>query len=164
MILLRKAKEQDIEAIQNIANSTWYNTYADYLSAEQIEYMLDKMYDKGVLLYQLQEGQIFLIAEEAQRDVGFAGFSVSDRESNCYKLHKLYVLPEMHGRGVGKLLLNEVVSQVRNLGGKSLELNVNRNNKAADFYKAAGFEIKKSVDLDIGEGFFMNDYLMERSL
>ena len=126
--------------------------------------MLDKMYNKDVLFSQLQAGQTFLIAEEEQRDLGFAGFSVSDPGSSCYKLHKLYVLPEMHGYGVGKLLLNEVIRQVRILGGKAIKLNVNRNNKAAEFYKAAGFEIKKSVDLDIGEGFFMNDYIMERSI
>lgn len=164
MIILRKAKEEDIAAIQDIANSTWYNTYADYLSAEQIEYMLDKMYNKGVLLSQFQEGHVFLMAQENDKDLGYAGFSVLDPEAHSYKLHKLYVLPEMHGKGVGKLLANEVINQVRNLGGKSIELNVNRNNKAADFYKSAGFEIKKTVDLDIGEGFFMNDYVMVKVL
>ena len=164
MILLRKAKEQDIESIQDIADSTWYNTYADYLSAEQIEYMLGKMYNKGALLSQLQEGHLFLIAEYDRRDVGFAGFSISDHETRSYKLHKLYVLPEMHGQGLGKLLINEVINQIKALGGNYVELNVNRNNKAAEFYKSAGFEIKKSVDLDIGEGYFMNDYIMVKSL
>lgn len=164
MIILRKAKEEDIEVIQDIANSTWYNTYADYLSAEQIEYMLDKMYNKGVLLSQFQEGHVFLMAQENDKDMGYAGFSILDPEAGSYKLHKLYVLPEMHGKGVGKLLVNEVLNLVRDLGGKSIELNVNRNNKAADFYKSAGFEIKETVNLDIGEGYFMNDYVMEKAL
>ena len=164
MIILRKAKEEDIAIIQDLANSTWYNTYADYLSAEQIDYMLDKMYNRGALLSQLTDGHIFLIAQENNKDMGFAGFSLLDTETHCYKLHKLYVLPEMHGKGVGKLLLNEVVNRIRDLGGKSMELNVNRNNKAADFYKSAGFVVKDKVDLDIGEGFFMNDYVMVKTL
>lgn len=164
MIILRKAQEKDIEVIQNIANSTWYNTYADYLSAEQIEYMLDNMYNKGLLLSQFQEGHVFLMAMENNIDLGFAGFSILEAEENSYKLHKLYVLPEMHGRGVGKLLINEVINRVRDLGGKSIELNVNRNNKAADFYVSAGFDIKEKVDLDIGEGYFMNDYVMVKAL
>lgn len=164
MIILRKAKEEDIEVIQDIANSTWYNTYADYLSAEQIEYMLDKMYNKGILLSQFQEGHVFLMAQEDDKDMGYAGFSILDTEARSYKLHKLYVLPEMHGKGVGKLLVNEVVNQVRSLGGRSIELNVNRNNKAANFYKSAGFEIKEKVDLDIGEGYFMNDYVMVKTI
>lgn len=164
MIILRKAKEEDIEIIQDIANSTWYNTYADYLSAEQIEYMLDKMYNKGILLSQFKEGHVFLMAQEDDKDMGYAGFSILDTEARSYKLHKLYVLPEMHGKGVGKLLVNEVVNQVRSLGGRSIELNVNRNNKAANFYKSAGFEIKEKVDLDIGEGYFMNDYVMVKTI
>lgn len=164
MIVLRKATEKEIEIIQDIANSTWYNTYADYLSAEQIEYMLDKMYSKDVLLSQFEEGHVFLIAEEDEKELGYAGFSVLDPATGSYKLHKLYVLPQMHGKGVGKLLLNEVINTIRALGAKSIELNVNRNNKAADFYKSAGFEIKESVNIDIGEGFFMNDYVMARTL
>ena len=162
MIILRKAKEEDIAVIQDIANSTWYNTYADYLSAEQIEYMLDKMYSESALLSQFKDGHYFLIAEEAGRPVGYAGFSILNHETSSYKLHKLYVLPDMHGRGVGKLLVNEVVNLIRKKGGKSIELNVNRNNKAADFYIAAGFEIKQSVNIDIGEGYFMNDYIMAK--
>jgi ribosomal protein S18 acetylase RimI-like enzyme len=164
MIILRKAKAKDISSIQSIADSTWYNTYADYLSAEQIEYMLQKMYNEGTLMAQLQEGQIFLIASNNERDIGFAGFSRSEHNAGTYKLHKLYVLPEMHGLGVGKLLINAVLKSIKELGGKYVELNVNRNNKAAAFYKSAGFEIKDSVDLDIGEGYFMNDYVMVKAI
>lgn len=164
MILLRKAKEKDIEVIQEIANKTWYDTYGSIISAGQIEYMLGKMYSKGTLLGQLQEGHTFLIAELNEKDLGFAGFSLDNPEQYIYKLHKLYVLPSAHGKGIGKLLMNEVVNIAKNAGGLSLELNVNRNNKAADFYRYAGFTIKETVDLDIGDGFFMNDYVMEKSL
>ena len=105
-----------------------------------------------------------MMAQENDKDMGYAGFSILDAEAGSYKLHKLYVLPEMHGKGVGKVLVNEVMNQIRDLGGKSIELNVNRNNKAADFYKSAGFAIKEAVNLDIGEGYFMNDYVMEKAL
>ena len=162
MIILRKAKEEDIHIIQDLAERTWSVTYSEYLSIEQINYMLQKMYNRGELLSQLQAGHQFLIAGDTQ-DLGFAGFSVSDTANRIYKLHKLYVLPEAQGKGVGKLLINEVVNLIKNGGGAAVQLNVNRNNKAADFYKRAGFEIKETVDLDIGNGFFMNDYLMEMS-
>jgi len=164
MILLRKAKEKDIEVIQEIANNTWYDTYGSIIGDAQIEYMLGKMYSKGTLLGQLQEGHTFLIAEQNDKDLGFAGFSLDNPEQHIYKLHKLYVLPSAHGKGIGKLLMNEVVNIAKNAGGLSLELNVNRNNKAADFYRYAGFKIKETVDIDIGDGFFMNDYVMEKPL
>ncbi|MFP5079182.1 GNAT family N-acetyltransferase [Pedobacter sp. JCM 36344] len=164
MIILRKAKEEDVEVIQHIANNTWYDTYGSILTLKQIEYMLDKMYNKGMLLSQLQEGHTFLIASENQNDIGFMSFSLTDADKNVYKLHKLYVLPSAHGKGLGKLLMNEVYSIAKNEGGVSLELNVNRSNKAVDFYKHAGFQIKETVDLDIGGGFFMNDYVMEKAI
>jgi ribosomal protein S18 acetylase RimI-like enzyme len=164
MILLRKAKERDIPSIQALVKKTWPIAYKEMISAEQIEYMLEKMYNTGELLEQLQKGHVFLIASKEEDDLGFAGFSVSDTEARIYKLHKLYVLPEAHGKGVGKILINEVVSQVREQGGTTLELNVNRNNKAFEFYTKGGFSIKETVDLDIGNGFFMNDYVMEKKL
>jgi len=70
----------------------------------------------------------------------------------------------MHGKGVGKILMNEVVSQVKAQGGEFLQLNVNRANKAKDFYLKTGFKIKETVNLDIGNGFYMNDYVMEKEL
>lgn len=164
MILLRKAKEEDIPIIQDLAQNTWPAAYAEVIGTAQIEYMLEKMYNKGELLSQLQQGHIFLIAESGGQDLGFAGFSVIDSENRIYKLHKLYVLPEAHGKGIGKILINEVLSQVKAFGGTALQLNVNRANKAANFYKKGGFVIKETVDLDIGNGFFMNDYVMEKQL
>lgn len=160
MILLRKAKEEDIPVIQQIASLTWGPTYVPIIGQKQVDYMLDNMYSKVVLLQQLMEGHVFLIAGLDDKDVGFASYSVIDSENRVYKLHKLYVLPEVHGKGVGKFLMNEVVQKVREAGGKSLELNVNRANRSKDFYEKAGFTIKETVDLDIGNGFFMNDYIM----
>ncbi|RYF13598.1 MAG: GNAT family N-acetyltransferase [Flavobacteriales bacterium] len=161
MITIRKAKEQDIEVIRDIAATTWPSTYLDIIGQNQIDYMLDKMYNKGELLNQLMEGHIFLIAEDNENQFGFAGYSIVDHEERIYKLHKLYVLPSAHGKGVGKILINEVFNQVKDLGASALQLNVNKHNKAKDFYLKGGFTIKESVKIDIGEGYVMDDYVME---
>lgn len=164
MILLRKGKEKDLIVIQEIAKITWRSTYSGILSQKQIDYMLEKMYNQGVLMEQLLAGYDFLIAEIDAKDVAFASYSrLGDRE-DAYKLHKLYVLPEAHGMGVGKLLINEVLDKVKEAGGKSLELNVLRANKSVEFYKKAGFIIKETVSLDVGNGFFMEDYVMEKTI
>ncbi|AZI24745.1 GNAT family N-acetyltransferase [Pedobacter sp. G11] len=161
MITIRKAKEQDIEVIRDIAAATWPSTYLDIIGQNQIDYMLDKMYNKGELLNQLMEGHIFLIAEDNENQFGFAGYSIIDHEERIYKLHKLYVLPSAHGKGVGKILINEVFNQVKDSGASALQLNVNKHNKAKDFYLKGGFTIKESVKIDIGEGYVMDDYVME---
>lgn len=164
MIYLRKAKEEDLPIIRTLAEQTWPTAYGDIISQEQITFMLEKMYNKGELTEQLLHGHHFIIASELKKDVGFAGFSVINSETRTFKLHKLYVLPKMHGKGVGKILMNEVVSQVKAQGGEFLQLNVNRANKAKDFYEKAGFKIKETVNLNIGNGFYMNDYVMEKEL
>ena len=161
MITLRKAKEDDIEIIRDIAAATWPSAYLDIIGQAQIDYMLDKMYNKGELLKQFMEGHIFLIAEEGENQFGFAGYSIIGHDARIYKLHKLYVLPSAHGKGVGKILINEVFNQVKDAGGSALQLNVNKHNKAKEFYLKGGFTIKESVKLDIGEGYFMDDYIME---
>lgn len=164
MILLRKGKEEDIPVIQEIAEKTWPEAYGGIISVEQIDYMLKKMYNKGELLSQFQQGYTFLMADQGGKDLGFAVFSILDSTLRIFKLHKLYVLPEAHGKGVGKLLINEVVNLARKAGGESLELNVNRDNKATAFYERAGFTVKETIDLDIGNGFLMNDYVMQKVL
>lgn len=164
MIVLKKAKEEDIPTIQEIAYLTWPATYLSIIGQQQIDYMLDKMYNRGELLQQLMDGYIFLIAEEDEKSIGFASYSIIDHQKRIYKLHKLYVLPDSHGKGIGKILIIDVVNQVKAAGGSALQLNVNKHNKSSDFYLKAGFKIKETMLLDIGHGYFMDDYVMELTL
>jgi len=161
MISLRKGKEEDIAVIQQIGTTTYGPTYSHLLGQAQVDYMLATFYTRAALLSQFIDGHNFLIAQEGDKDVAFASYSIIDHDQAIFKLHKLYVLPEAHGKGLGKFLINEVVNKARDAGGKILRLNVYRNNKAKDFYEKAGFIIKETVDISIGGGFFCNDYIME---
>ncbi|KIO76481.1 acetyltransferase [Pedobacter lusitanus] len=161
MITLRKAKEEDLPVIQRIGTIVYGPTYTHLIGQEQVDFMLDKYYSIVALTQQLMEGHTFLIAQDGDKDLAFASYSLEERnQHSVVKLHKLYVLPDAHGKGLGKLLVNEVRNKAIDLGAESLELNVNRYNKAKDFYEKAGFIIKETVDIEIGNGFFMNDYVM----
>ncbi|WP_285010233.1 GNAT family N-acetyltransferase [Pedobacter faecalis] len=164
MILLRRAMEGDIDSIRDLAMRTWPSAYGEILSEEQISYMLDTMYSRAELLKQVRAGYVFLMAEEDGMDIGFAGYSGLPENATIYKLHKLYVLPQQHGKGVGKLLISEVCRLAAHAGAKTLQLNVNRHNKARGFYESLGFKIVEEVDINIGKGFFMNDFIMEKEL
>ena len=74
---------------------------------------------------------------------------------------KLYIDPGQQGKGIGKILLDHVLTDIKPKGAGNLELNVNRHNKARQFYEKIGFVITK---VDIGKGYFMNDYVMNLSL
>ena len=74
------------------------------------------------------------------------------------------MLPAQQGKSIGKLLLHHVIDLVKAKGAKTLLLNVNRNNKAKEFYEHLGFKVISEEDIDIGEGYFINDYIMSYKL
>ena len=160
-LLIRKAVEEDIPSIQEIAKITWADTY-DFLPEGQMEYMLNWMYSDASLKEQMDKGHHFFIAELNEKSIGFA--SVSKEENHLFKLNKLYVLPEIQKYGVGKALLQEVVQHVKKSEGTELQIQVNRNNTAKEFYIKHGFKVLFEADFEIGNGFYMNDYVMSLEL
>lgn len=165
MLKIRQLAKEELNKVQSIAHRTWPSTFANILNPEQIEYMLNWMYDLKMLESQLEKGHTFLLAEENGGELGFAGFELNHSEGPKAKLHKIYLLPEAQGKGAGKALILEVAGRARKAGQKSLLLNVNKyNQKAIDFYLKIGFqEIYKEV-IDIGNGYVMDDVVMELNL
>jgi ribosomal protein S18 acetylase RimI-like enzyme len=126
--------------------------------------MLDAIYNVSDLSYVIRDGtQKFLLLKDNQDYSGFVAFGPRQEDPTIFKLFKLYVLPTYHGRGYGKLLLNEVISRIRVQNIKTLDLNVNRYNPAIDFYKKAGFTIIRKEDVPIGP-YWMNDYVMRMQI
>jgi len=153
---------KDFETIRKIAFETWPNAYGKIVTQEQLDYMLDKIYAIDSLQQQQENlGHRFIVAvDENNYAIGFASFSTYENQNNHHRLHKLYVLPNQQQKGIGKLLLESIYSEIRKKGNGSIELNVNRYNNALAFYQKLGYEILKEEDIDIGEGFFMNDYVL----
>lgn len=162
---LREATSADIPLIQGIARATWPVSYADMISPAQIAYMLDLMYGSEALEAQFgPKGHRFLLAEQESTPVGFAGFEHGYQGTLRTRLHKLYVLPQVQGHGVGTTLLKAVITEARNAGNTAIELNVNKHNRATVFYQRHGFTIERDEVLDIGHGYVMDDHVMVKSL
>lgn len=161
-LVIRFADLDDIPTIGYLAQQIWPVTYGAILPEGQLDYMLDMNYSPESLNDQITKlHHRFLIAELDEDAVGYASFSASEDEG-VYKLHKIYVLPQTQGLGVGRALLDFVTEQILEEGASALRLNVNRYNKAKDFYEKQGFSVTKEVDIEIGNGFQMNDYVMEK--
>ena len=125
--------------------------------------MIDMMYSPASLQKQMEEDDCtFIIVYNENEPVGFASFNES--EPAIWKLNKIYVLQSQQGKGTGKFMINYIISDIKSKAAKALQLQVNRNNKAKNFYEKLGFEVIKTADFEIGNGYFMNDYVMELSL
>lgn len=161
---IHEASPLEIEVIRSMIQRIWKPTYREILSEEQMDYMLERMYDAGVLQQQMEQGHVFLILTADQTPLGFAGFEYDYPEKGTCKLHKIYLLPETQGKGMGKMLLHAVEEKAKAAGQQRLLLNVNRYNKALAFYQHYGFEVVAEEDIDIGQGYLMNDYQMALSL
>ena len=165
---IREASIEQIPAIQKLAQEIWPVAYKDILSSAQLTYMLDKFYSVHSLEQQYKDGHHFIIAYDSVYDsilpAGFASYSRKQKASPVFRLHKLYVLSRQQGKGTGKALLDHVIDKIKKEGASVLELNVNRNNPAQYFYHKNGFTITKEEDIDIGNGYFMNDFVMERKV
>ncbi|HXD79419.1 MAG TPA: GNAT family N-acetyltransferase [Puia sp.] len=158
---IRPAELDDINTIGFLAQQIWPETYRGILSPEQLKYMLKLMYSPKALRRQMvDERHSFAIAEQEEDPIGFASWSGTG-DAGVYKLHKIYVLPGRQGKGLGRALLQFVFEAIRPERARKLRLNVNRRNKARQFYERIGFTVVGEEDIDIGHGYFMNDYIME---
>lgn len=162
MLSIRLASVDDISLIRELTFQIWPQTYAAILSKEQIDYMLNMMYSESSLRNQMNEGSQFIFVYDNKIPVGFASFQ--EIQPTIYKLHKIYILSSQQGKGTGRFAIDYILNEIKQRGAKSLELQVNRNNKAKNFYEKLGFTTVKEIKLDIGNGYFMDDYIMEKKL
>ncbi|MFD2245875.1 GNAT family N-acetyltransferase [Pontibacter ruber] len=160
---IREAGFADVPTIKALAEAIWEPTYSSILSKDQIDYMFSVIYTEEALRQQMAEGQTFLLLYLQEEPIGFAAFSVKDPEEKVYKLNKIYLLPSCQGKGLGKILLDAVEQEVANRGARLLDLNVNRHNKAKQFYERCGYSVHQEENIAIGP-YWMNDYIMRKQL
>ena len=154
---------ESLQIVRNIADEVWPKTFAPILPPEQIPYMMNMMYAPEVMERELREGYHF--AALVVDDVPSGYISWSPCHGDSAKLHKVYLLTSCHGKGFGRMMLDYASEVCRAAGFKRLRLNVNKHNeRAISVYLKNGFEIIESVKNDIGGGFFMDDYVMEKRI
>lgn len=157
-----QATVADVVLIQEIASVTWPDAFRDILSQEQIRYMLERIYNTEILTAAINDpNQSFWLFKMDGKAYGFAGIEHHYGGMKTTKLHKLYVRPDAQGMQAGKKLIAHISEEARKAGSKRIILNVNRYNKAIGFYEYLGFKILYSEDINIGNGYLMEDYVME---
>jgi len=168
---IRQAGIPDIPIIRAITMQVWPQTYIPIVGEGQVAYMLGRFYTPEALEKQMTEYKHrFTIGYDGDKPVAFASWGEVAMESGerersvgiVCKLHKLYISTDVQGRGFGRAMVDRVVSDVREYGAQRLRLNVNiYNTPAINFYEKYGFRKAYDEDIDIGNGFFMNDHVYE---
>ena len=163
MLQVKKAAVADIPVIRALTFRVWPQTYRSIISQEQIDFMLEMMYSVPSLEKQMiRDGCIFIIVYDDAVPVAFASYN--EGIPHIWKLNKIYTLPDQQRKGIGRFIIDHIITEIKKQDAKALQLQVNRNNSARDFYLKLGFSIIQTADFDIGNGYFMNDYVMELSL
>jgi len=155
---------QDIDILLPLAHRIWHAHYPGIITIEQIDYMLSRGYTREIILDEIEHrGISWITIRDGMTMIGF--ISVGPYGDGVMKLHKLYLLPEYHGTGIGSRALAEVELIAKRHNAATLVLNVNRHNqKAINAYQRAGWHISDEVVVDIGCGYAMNDYVMAKDL
>ncbi len=165
MITISFATINDFQLIRDMVIEIWPNAYGKIISQDQIDYMIDLFYSDSALLENtLQKGHQFILAKENDKYLGFASFEHNFINQMQTRLHKLYVLPESQGKGIGKVLIEAVEYYAKENQATTISLNVNKYNKALHFYLRNNYQIISEEVIDIGYGYVMDDYKMEKNL
>ena len=160
MLSIRRASEDDCALIRRLAREVFPATYREILTPAQLDYMMEWMYSAESLLGQFRAGHAWFIASSGDEPCGY--LSVERQGDDLFHLQKIYVLPRFQGLGAGEFLFRHAVEYIRSVhpGPCMMELNVNRHNRALHFYERMGMRRLREGDFPIGDGYYMNDYIM----
>jgi diamine N-acetyltransferase len=164
---------QQLAAVAGLAHEIWYEYYVPLIGRAQVDYMVSRFQSSEAMAQQIREDyEYFLIqrgtvrhgpAAGQGRSIGYCAVQPQPAESSLF-LSKLYLLRDARGAGTGRECMEFIEQLARRRGLTLLWLTVNKGNPAVKAYERLGFRIAADLVMDIGAGFFMDDYRMEKSL
>lgn len=165
---IRIAFFTDIPKIIEVAEAVWKQTYKDFLSGEQVEYMYERMYNPVAIEEQMKSGVTYLLAIDSRECLGFAAYEIKEDvygilSAPIVYLHRLYVKKDVQKKGAGRFLFEEVERIATKNRLNYIQLNVHRKNTAMYFYKKMGFELYEKTDIAYGP-FWLNDYILRKKI
>ncbi len=161
--VFRALRHEDLAAVAALARHVWQATYPGIISQAQIDSMLAARYNpKALADYLNAEDRWFEVVETSGR---LAGFCATEIHRGEFKIDKIYIAPERQRDGLGGRLIARAAQRARALGYAHLILAVNkRNDSAIAAYRKHGFVVRDSVCVDIGNGFVMDDFIMQKAI
>jgi GNAT superfamily N-acetyltransferase len=152
-----------METVAQLAREIWYEYYVPIIGREQVDYMVAKFQTAAAMAAQIESGYQYFVVRRSGVDIGYFAIQPQPDERRLF-LSKLYLLDRYRGGGTGRVCMEfiERFGQVHGL--KTLWLTVNKGNPSVKVYQRLGFVIAAEIVIDIGGGFVMDDYRMEKTL
>ena len=154
-------EDEIADTVSELASEIWNECYDGVLSQEQIDYMLNTYHSNESIRKEIEEGYRFVILKDGNRPIGYTSFK--DEGDKVY-ISKIYLLKEFRGKGYGRKIIDIIDDFTRECSLNKQYLRVNKLNPTVGFYKKSGFSIADECRSDIGNGYFMDDYIMEREI
>lgn len=162
--IARVTTSDDIDSVATLAREIWTQHFTPIIGESQVKYMLIKFQSADAIKSQISEGWEYYLAKVGNEWVGYTGL-IPDLDHDKLMISKFYVKYSARGKGVGKTILDFIEEKCASEKTKCLWLTVNRFNQAPIYwYKRRGFIVVDQVIKDIGNGFFMDDYIMEKTI
>jgi diamine N-acetyltransferase len=152
-----------LDAIARLAREIWYEYYVPLIGRAQVDYMVSKFQSSAAMAQQLHEGYEYFMTERDGQCIGYCAVQPQPEEGSLF-LSKLYLKSDARGAGTGRVCMEFIEQLARRRGLKQLWLTVNKGNPAVRAYERLGFRIAADLVMDIGGGFVMDDFRMEKQL
>jgi diamine N-acetyltransferase len=152
-----------IRQIATLAREIWYEYYVPLIGRAQVDYMLAKFQSIEAMQEQIRNGYEYFMAQCGDRLVGYLAVQPDVALKRLF-ISKLYVHKSSRGSGTGRACMEFIEQLARRRGLPLLWLTVNKGNNSVKAYERLGFHIAEEIVIDIGNGFVMDDYRMEKLL
>lgn len=154
----------EIAAVAKLAHDIWHEHYPSIISIAQIEYMLERFQSPAAIASLIAEGYRYFLIERDKVFVGYIALHAGADSPDRMLLSKFYIRHDCRGQGLGVMALNFAEAECRRAGCRTLWLTVNKANPTLAWYERHGFTKNKEVVVEIGEGYLMDDFIMEKTV
>lgn len=158
---------EQVATVAALAHTIWYEFYVPLIGRAQVDYMVGKFQSAAAMQAQIDQGYEYFLVRRADAtgpaaEIGYC--AVQEQPGRVMFLSKFYLHHAARGSGTGRRCMEFIEGLARRRGLSLLWLTVNKGNPSVQAYRRLGFRIAAELVMDIGGGFVMDDYRMEKAL
>jgi GNAT superfamily N-acetyltransferase len=152
-----------VAEVARMAHEVWNEYYVPIIGQAQVDYMVAKFQTAEAMQSQIDSGYEYFRIQQSGRSVGYAAIRHDAADARVF-ISKLYLLAAHRKSGAGRQTLDLIERMARERGASHLWLTVNKGNPSVQAYERLGFRIIEALVMDIGGGYVMDDYKMEKAV